>query len=86
MQRADQIAPHRAADAAIVHLEQLFVGVQDEVVVDADLAEFIDDDRIAPPVVLGKDAVQERRLTRAEIARQHGHGDELLFGHDLFLQ
>ena len=86
MQRSDQIAPDGAADAAIVHLEQLFVGVQDEVVVDADLSEFIDDDRVAPAVVLGQDAVQKRRLARAKIARQHGYGDERLFDHDLFLQ
>ena len=41
---ADQIAAHRAADAAVVHLEDFLVGADDEIIVDADLAEFIDDD------------------------------------------
>ena len=62
MQRADQIAPHRAADAAIVHLEQLFVGVQDQLVVDADLAELVDDDGVAPAVIFREDTVQQRRF------------------------
>jgi hypothetical protein len=40
---ADEIAADGAADAAVVHLENLFVRVDDEVIVDADLAEFVDD-------------------------------------------
>ncbi len=79
MQRLDQVAPDRAADAAVVHLEQLLVRVQDEVVVDADLAELVDDHRIATAVVLGEDAVQKRGLAGAEIAGQHGDGDEGAF-------
>ncbi len=41
---AHQIAAHRAADAAVVHFEHLLVRADDEVVIDADLAEFVDDD------------------------------------------
>ncbi len=76
---ADEIAAHRAADAAVVHLEHFLVGADDEIVVDADFAEFIDDDGEFPAVVLGQNAVQKRRLAGAEIAGEHGDGN--FFGH-----
>jgi hypothetical protein len=44
---ADEVTPNGAADATIVHLENLFVRIDDEIVVDADFAEFVDDDRVA---------------------------------------
>ena len=53
----------------------------DEVVVDADLAELVDDDRIFLAVRLAEDAVEERRLAGAEIAGEDGDGD--LVGHAL---
>ena len=43
---ADEVAAHGAADAAVVHLEHFLVGADDELVVDADFAEFVDDDRV----------------------------------------
>ena len=75
----DQIAAHGAADAAIVHFEHFLVGADDEIVVDADFAEFIDDDGELPAMVLGENAVQKRRLAGAEIAGEHGDGN--FFGH-----
>ena len=72
---ADEIAAHGAADAAVVHLEHFFVGADDEVVVDADLAEFVDDDGVFLAVRLGQDAVEQRGLAGAEIAGQHGDRD-----------
>jgi hypothetical protein len=69
------VAAHRAADAAIVHLVDLFVGFDDQVVVDADLAELVDDHRVALAVTFGQDAVEQRRLARAEIAGEHRHRD-----------
>jgi hypothetical protein len=48
---ADEIAANGAADAAVVHLEDFLVGADDEVVVDADLAELVDDDGEALAVV-----------------------------------
>ena len=72
---ADEIAAHRAADAAIVHLEDFLVGADDEVVVDAYLAELVDDDGEFLAVRLGEDAVQERGLAGAEIAGEDGDGD-----------
>ena len=75
----DEIAAHGAADAAIVHFEHFLVGANDEIVVDADFAEFIDDDGELPAMVLGENAVQKRRLAGAEIAGEHGDGN--FFGH-----
>ena len=51
-----------------------------QVVVDADLAELVDDDGVAFAGVLGQDAVQQRRLARAEIAGQDGDGDLAIGG------
>ena len=79
---ADQVAAHRAADAAIVHLVDLFVGFDDQFVVDADLAELVDDHGVALAVVLRQDTVEQGGLAGAEIAGEHGHGDlRLRFAH-----
>ena len=72
---ADEVAAHGAADAAVVHLEHFLVGADDEFVVDADLAEFVDDHRVALAVRLAEDAVEQGRLAGAEIAGEHGDGD-----------
>ena len=74
-QDADQVAANGAADVSVVHLEHFLVGIHHEVVVDADHAEFVDDDGVFPPVLLGQDAVQEGRLAGPEIAGQDGHWD-----------
>jgi hypothetical protein len=50
-----------------------------EVVVDADLAELVDDHGVALAVRLGEDAVEERGLAGTEIAGEDGDGD--LVGH-----
>ena len=47
----------------------------DQVVVDADLAELVDDDGVFLAVRLRQDAVEQRRLAGAEIAGQHRDGD-----------
>ena len=77
---ADQIPPHRAADAAVVHLEHFLVGVHHQVVVNADFAELVDDDRILLAVVLRQYPVEQGGLAGAEIAGQHGHGNEVGHG------
>ena len=77
---ADQVAANGAADAAVVHLEDFLVGFDEQVVVDADLAELVDDHRIAGAVVLAENTVEQRRLAGAEIARQHGDGDLAVLG------
>ncbi len=72
---AHEVAAHRAADAAIVHLEDFFVGVDDQIIVDADLAELVDDHGELLAVRLRQDAVEQGRLAGAEIAGQHCDGD-----------
>src|SRR3979490_26913 len=69
-----EIAAHRTADAAVVHFEDLFFGVDDQVIVDSDLAEFIDNDGIAFAVRLREDSVEQRGLSGTEIAGDHGDG------------
>ena len=69
---ADEVAAHGAADAAVVHLEHFLVRADDELVVDADLAEFVDDDGVALAVRLAQDAVEEGGLAGAEIAGEDG--------------
>src|SRR5262249_40608797 len=78
-----EIPAYGAADAAVVHLEDFLVGAHHEVVVDADLAELVDDHGELLPVRLGEDAVEQRGLAGAEIAGEHGDGNFLcgLFGH-----
>ena len=79
---AHQVAAHGAADAAVVHLEHFLVGVDHQLVVDADLAEFVDDDGVFLAVRLGQNAVEQRGLAGAEIAGEHGDGDfRQRFGH-----
>ena len=73
-QDPDQVAAHRAANAAIVHLKDLFVGTDDQVIIDTDLAKLIDDHRITLAVILREDAVEQGGLTGAEIAGQNGNG------------
>ena len=73
----DQVASHGAADAAVVHLEDFFVGVDDQVLVDADLAELVFDHGDALTVVFGQDTVEQGGLAAAEKPGQHGYGDSL---------
>jgi len=40
----NKIAPNGAANTTVVHLEYLFVRVDDEIIVDTDLSEFVHDD------------------------------------------
>src|SRR5262249_44343057 len=76
---AHEVAAHGAADAAVVHLEDFFIGADDEVVVDADLAELVDDDGVLASMLFRQDAVEQGGFAGAEIAGQHGDGD--LVGH-----
>ncbi len=72
---AHEIAAHGAAYAAVVHLEHFFVRADDQVVVDADLAEFVDDNGVFFAVVFRQDAVEKGGLAGAEITGQHRHGN-----------
>src|SRR6185436_3009321 len=66
----DEVAAHGAADAAVVHLDDAFVRLFDDLAVDADLAELVLDHGDLLAVVFLEDAVQQRGLARAEKPRE----------------
>jgi len=68
-----QILADRAADAPIVHLDDLFLGVgHEDVVVDVFLAEFIFNDGDALTVCFGQEAFEQRRFAAAEETGEDG--------------
>ena len=67
-EHANQVSTHRAADAAVRHLENLLVSVDDERLIDADLPELVFDHGDAFAVFLLQDPVQQGRLAGAEEA------------------
>ena len=71
-EHANQVSAHRAADAAVRHLEDLFVSVDDERLIDADLPVLVLDHGNALAVLLTQDPVEQGRLARAEEAGQDG--------------
>jgi hypothetical protein len=83
-ENADEIAANGAADAAVVHLEHLLVGIDHEFVVDADFAEFILDDGDAFAVLSGEQMVEQGGLARTEEAGEDGDGDGLGVVHGIF--
>ena len=78
---AQQVAAYRAADAAVVGLEDFFFGADDELVVDANLTELVFDDGDALAVLLRQDAIQQSGLSRPQKARQYGDGDPIRGSH-----
>jgi hypothetical protein len=77
---ADEVAAHSAANAAIIHFEDFFIGVDNQVIVDADFAELVDYDGEFLAMLIGQDAVQEGGFASAEEAGQHGYRDGLGHG------
>ena len=72
---ADEVAADGAADAPVVHLEQLLVARNDELVVHADLAELVFNYGQFLAVVFGEDAVEEGGLAGAEKTGEDGDGN-----------
>jgi hypothetical protein len=58
-----------------VHLEHFLVGADHQLVVDADLAELVDDHGVLLAVRLGQNAVEQRGLAGAEVAGEDGDRD-----------
>ena len=79
---AEQVAAHGAAEAAVVHGEDLLVGLDDELVIDAHLAEFVLNDGDPAAVLFGENAVQQGGLAGAEEAGEHGDRNTLVGGHE----
>ena len=72
---ADEVAADGAAEAPVVHLEDFLVGIDDQGVVDADLAELIFDHGDAFSVVRREDSVEEGGLAGAEKAGEDRDGN-----------
>ena len=81
-----QVVAQRAADAAIGHLDQLFLGpVQlgafaDQIGVDVHLGHVVDDDRDATSFAIVQDMVQQRGLSGPQKAGKDGDGQALIAG------
>ena len=57
-QTAQQVAAHGAADAAVAHLDDFLVGRNQQVMIDADFAEFVHNHGHATTVVGGQDSIE----------------------------
>ena len=80
-ENAQQVATHGAADAAIVGLEDFFFGTDHQLVIHADLTEFVFDDSDALAVILRKDAIEQSGLSRPQKSRQDGDGNPIHGSH-----
>ena len=69
-QAAQQVAAHGAADTAVAHLDDFLIRGNQQMMVDADLAELIDDDGNAPAVISGQNAIQKGGFAGAEKSGQ----------------
>ena len=74
-QRGDEIAAHRTAQAAGGQRQQRLVAAGDQFVIQADLAELVDDDRGAGERGIAQDAGDQRGLATAEKAGDDGDRD-----------
>ncbi len=63
-----EIGPHRAADASVLERDHVRVAAHDQPAVDVDRAEVVDEHGDPQPVLAREDAVEQRRLARAEEA------------------
>ena len=75
---ADEVTAYRAADAAVVHLEDVLgclIPLLDERVVNANVAKLILDHRDSLAVVGCQNVVEQGGFAGAQIARENGDGD-----------
>ncbi|MCY1241412.1 hypothetical protein D9M72_543090 [compost metagenome] len=70
LDRIGKLAAHRAAETARLQEHHGVVDALDQVMVEADLAELVDEDSGVGKGWVGKQARQQRRLTGAEEARE----------------
>jgi hypothetical protein len=67
-QYANQIAAHRATNAAIAGFEDFFFGANDQLMIHTHFAKFILDNRNALAMIFGKYAIEQCGLARSEKA------------------
>ena len=71
----NQIAAYSTADAAIVHFKDFFVGIHNQLVVDANFAIFVDDHGNFFAMLIGQNPIEQGGFACSEISSEHGHGD-----------
>ena len=69
----DQVAAHCAADTTIIHLVNFFVGFDNQIIVNTDLAEFIDNDSIMLAMIFCQNPVKKRGFTSPQITGQNSY-------------
>ena len=72
--RIEEIVVDRTADAAVFQFHHVVGSGDDQVAVDADLAELVDDDGGAQALLVGEYVLDQCRLAATEEASDHGHG------------
>ncbi len=77
LQRVDEVAAHRAAQAAALQQHHVVVDMLDQQMVEADLAELVDDDGGLGERRVLEQPVEQRGLAGAEEAGEHGQRDGL---------
>ena len=75
--RVDEVVSNLAADAAVGEADHVALHPDDEFGVDIDRAEVVDEDAYAEAVVPREDAIEQRRLSCPEKARQDRDGYRL---------
>src|SRR5437870_511527 len=85
-QDTDEVAAHGAADATVVHLDDLLAGfAQEDFVVHTRLAELVLDHRDAVAVLLLEDTVDERGLAASQEAGEYGHRNHVFLSRQFHL-
>ncbi len=74
-QHTNQVSPHGAADAAIVHFKDFFVGIHDQLVIDADFTELVNDDGVFFAMLFRQNPVQQGGFSSAQIPSEYGYGN-----------
>jgi hypothetical protein len=84
----EEVFPERAADATVLHLDELLVHTRErrvagdrEAPVDVDRAHVVDDDGDPEAIWVGQDVVEHRRLAGAQEAGQDGDGESRVDAH-----
>ena len=73
LERRHQIALHAAAHATAIEHDQGFIDLLDQMVVDADVAQLVDQHRHPLGAGVAQQVVEHSRFAGAEKAGQHGH-------------
>jgi len=73
----DQVAPHRAAQAAGAEQDHVLIDGLDEQVIEADLPEFVDDHHRVGERRIAQQPIQKGSLPGPQEAGEHGQRDRL---------